>query len=98
MKRFFTTMAATAIALAGLGSTAAMAQQYAPYPPPYHHDHGPAYHHWHHGDRFYGAHHFVDWRRFGLPRPPHGYRWLKDGPQFVLVNLDNGFVADVLIR
>jgi hypothetical protein len=98
MKRFAITLTATAVAWAGLGANAALAQQYAPHPPPYQHYNGPQYHHWHHGDHFYGAHHFIDWRRYGLQRPPHGYRWVKDGPQFLLLNLDNGFIADVVIR
>jgi len=101
MKRFVILTAAAVIAATTVGSTTALAQQYAPYPPPYHHDNGPGpgyYHHWHHGDRFYGPHHFIDWRRYGLQQPPYGYRWVKDGPQFLLLNLNSGFIADVVIR
>jgi Ni/Co efflux regulator RcnB len=101
MKRFVTLIAAAAIAATTVGSTAALAQQYAPYPPPYHHDNGPGpdyYHHWHHGDRFYGPHRYIDWRHDGLQQPPYGYRWVQDGPQFLLLNLSNGFIANVVIR
>lgn len=100
MQRILTTLAAALVGLTSLGSTAALAQ-YAPYPPPYHHDGGPGpgyYHHWHHGDRYYGHRHFIDWRRYRLQPPPYGYRWVQDGPQFLLLNLNNGFVASVVVR
>jgi hypothetical protein len=78
MKRFTSLTLAAAVAMACLGSTAAMAQPYQPYPqgPGYDHhdrDRGQGYgrdHHWRQGDRFYGDRNHVDWRSDHLRRPP----------------------------
>jgi len=102
MKHFrkLTLLAALALAVAG---TATANAQPAPgfYPPPPGYGGpppgGPGWHHWHRGDRYWGRAHYVDWRRYQLPPPPYGYRWLKEGPQFVLIG-GNGYVAQVLVR
>ena len=80
-----------AIAAATLSAAAAQAQPYYQPGP------GPGWHHWHHGDRFYGPRHVViHWRRHHLPPPPPGSVWVQEGPQFVLVGRD-GFVLRVLV-
>jgi hypothetical protein len=75
-------VAGTALVMS-LGTAAvAQAQYYPPPPPGYWHHH----HHWHPGDRYFGPRHvIVHWYHHHLPRPPYGYVWMQDGPQFLLV-------------
>jgi len=104
MKRLTSLTLAAGLAMACLGSTAAMAQPYQPYGPAPgydHRDHGPGYgpeHHWRDGDRFYGDRHRVDWRYHHLRPPPPGYEWVQDGGQFVLIGIASGVIADILLN
>jgi Ni/Co efflux regulator RcnB len=36
-----------------------------------------------------------DWRTLGLPPPPIGFRWVRVGPDLVLVNMTTGRILDV---
>jgi Ni/Co efflux regulator RcnB len=38
---------------------------------------------------------FDDWFRVGLPGPPPGFRWVRWGPDLLLVNVVTGRVEDV---
>jgi Ni/Co efflux regulator RcnB len=104
MKRVTSLTLAAAVALATLGSTAAMAQPYQPYAPgPGYdrHDHDNDYardHHWRQGDRFHGDRNRVDWRYHHLRQPPRGYEWVQDGRQFVLIGIGSGIIADVIVN
>ena len=70
-------------------------------PPVYHYPHGYThYRRWHvgailpsilFGSQFY----FHDYHVFGLYAPPLHYRWVRYGPDLVLVNVRNGHVRDV---
>jgi Ni/Co efflux regulator RcnB len=72
----------TAVVMSLGGGAMAQAQYYQPAPPGYYYHH----HHWHAGERYYGPRHIiVHWRRYRLPPPPHGYVWVQEGPQYLLV-------------
>jgi Ni/Co efflux regulator RcnB len=104
MKRLISLTLAAGLAMASLGSTAAVAQPFQPYGQGYDHhdhDHGPGYgpeHHWRQGDRFYGDRNRVDWRHHHLRPPPRGYEWVQDGGQFVLIGISSGVIADILLN
>jgi Ni/Co efflux regulator RcnB len=53
---------------------------------------------WHRGDRYDGRCEWVDWRREHLREPPHGYEWVDEGGQFVLIAITTGIIADVLLH
>jgi Ni/Co efflux regulator RcnB len=59
----------------------------------------PRPHVWIRGERFLVPHtHYIvlhDWHRYHLRRPPHGYRWVRYGHNFLLVSRHNGFILDV---
>jgi len=62
---------------------------------------GP-YHNWHRGSRLppeYRSHHYVvdDWRGHRLSAPPRGYHWVQAGPDYLLVAIATGVIAQVLI-
>ncbi len=111
MKHFIATTLGAGFLVVSVGSTAALAQPYQqsyqqPYQQPYEHhdDHGDNHggpqnhdHHWHHGDRFYGERHVVNWRYHHLHEPPYGYEWVQDGRSFVLLNIGNGYIANVVV-
>ncbi len=106
MKRIITTSLAAAVALLAGGATAALAQPYQqPYQQPYDHhdDHGDDHggqsqeRHWHHGDRYEGERHVVDWRYHHLHQPPYGYEWVQDGRSYLLVNVSTGYIANIVI-
>ncbi|PZO90589.1 MAG: hypothetical protein DI623_06195 [Sphingomonas sanxanigenens] len=42
------------------------------------------------------TYYFDDWNRYGLPRPPMGYRWVRYGPDLLLVWVATGRVEDVI--
>jgi Ni/Co efflux regulator RcnB len=61
---------------------------------------GWGYRRWHRGLIFpalflTSAFFFDDWARIGLPPPPPGFRWVRYGPDLVLVNVVTGRVEDV---
>jgi hypothetical protein len=93
MYRLRTFCAAAAVALTAFAAAPALAQ---PSPPAY----GPpgAWHHWHEGDRYFGPRHVVDWRYDRLPPPPHGYQWVRDAHQFVLLGVNTGVIAEIIVR
>lgn len=69
-------------------------------PHPYRYPHGYAYRRWHVGAvlphiLFGSAYYFNDYRLFGLYAPPLHYRWVRYGPDLILVNTRNGHVRDV---
>ena len=95
----------TAFALALLGGTAAMADDYGRgdrgrdynrYDE--HHQHDRA--HWGRGDRFSGHYNEVqDWRGHHLRRPPRGYHWVQnDDGDFILVAITTGIIFDLLMN
>jgi Ni/Co efflux regulator RcnB len=57
---------------------------------------GPGGHDWRSGARYTGGRHVVDYNRYHLRRPPHGYEWVQDGNQFVLIAISTGIIASVL--
>jgi Ni/Co efflux regulator RcnB len=68
--------------------------------PPFHYPHGYHYRRWHAGlilpSLFLAAHYsFHDYAAYGLPYPPHGFHWVRYGPDLVLVNSRNGHIRDV---
>ena len=36
-----------------------------------------------------------DWMTLGLPGPPPGFRWVRWGPDLLLVQLSNGRIVDI---
>jgi len=66
--------------------------------------HGPmAYnnggHRWHQGDHFDGNGIAVqDYGYYHLNAPPHGYYWVQEGDQFVLVAVASGIIANVIVN
>jgi Ni/Co efflux regulator RcnB len=63
--------------------------------------HGQHYRRWHIGSRFplawLLAQYFYDnYAVFGLEAPPPGYRWVRYGPDLLLVNVRTGEVEDVV--
>jgi len=56
-----------------------------------------SYHHWQHGQRYDGSRRVVNnWQYYHLHQPPHGYEWVQDGSQFVLIAVASGIIADVI--
>jgi Ni/Co efflux regulator RcnB len=53
-------------------------------------------HSWHTGSRYSGGRDVVDYNRYHLRRPPHGYEWVRDGNQFILIGISTGIIASVL--
>jgi len=45
---------------------------------------------------FISAPYFIDYDWLGLPPPPYGYRWVRYGPDAVLVNVYDGRILDVI--
>lgn len=69
-------------------------------PNPYRYPHGYAYRRWHVGlilpsILFSSSYYFDDYHLFGLYSPPLYYRWIRYGPDLLLVNTRNGHVRDV---
>lgn len=68
--------------------------------PPFHYPHGYRYRRWHAGlilpSLFLAAHYgFHDYAAYGVPYPPHGYHWVRYGPDLVLVHSRDGRIRDV---
>lgn len=69
-------------------------------PAPYRYPHGYGYRRWQIGAvlpsiLFGSSFYFNDYGQFGLYAPPQHYRWVRYGPDLVLVNVRNGRVRDV---
>lgn len=67
---------------------------------PYHRPPGWAPHHWVYGQflpRAYWAAPYilVDYWLFGLEVPPAGFEWVRDGPDAILINTENGEILQV---
>ncbi len=62
--------------------------------------HGDAGNHqWRHGQRYNGHRQVVhNWNQYHLRQPPHGYEWVQDGGQFVLIGIASGIIAEVLVN
>lgn len=63
----------------------------------------PRYEPFHRGERIapqYRHHNYAveNWRAYRLPPPPRGYRWIGVGPDFLLVAIATGIIAEVLIH
>jgi Ni/Co efflux regulator RcnB len=39
-----------------------------------------------------------DWRGHGLRRPPHGYQWVQNGSDYVLVAITTGIILELLLN
>lgn len=39
---------------------------------------------------------FNDYNAYGLYPPPYGYRWVRYGPDLLLVQMGSGYIADVI--
>jgi hypothetical protein len=94
MKRFSLKALSAGLGLALLAAPLAMAQPY----PDHHGGYGhPMPHQWHHGDRFNGHREVVsDWQHYHVRRPPHGYEWVHNGNQLVMIAIGTGLVASTL--
>lgn len=61
---------------------------------------GWGYRHWYQGDYlpriFIAAPFFFDFDLLGLPPPPPGARWVRNGPDALLVSVYNGRIIDVI--
>ena len=42
------------------------------------------------------AYYFDDYGSYGVYAPPYGYRWVRYGPDLLLVQLGTGYVADAI--
>lgn len=67
---------------------------------PYHRPPGWVPHHWVYGQilpRAYWAAQYViaDYWLFGLEVPPAGFEWVRDGPDALLVSMENGEILQV---
>ena len=45
---------------------------------------------------FLTSYYFLDYDAYDLPPPPYGYRWVRYGPDALLVNVYTGEVEDVV--
>jgi Ni/Co efflux regulator RcnB len=39
-----------------------------------------------------------DWQRHGLRRPPHGYHWVQNGGDYLLVAITTGIILELLLN
>lgn len=67
---------------------------------PYHRPAGWVAHHWVYGEilpRAYWAAPYIiaDYWLFALEVPPAGYEWVRDGPDALLINIQNGEILQV---
>ncbi|CAM3486960.1 RcnB family protein [Paracidovorax anthurii] len=63
---------------------------------------GP-HHDWYQGGRIppmYRSRHYVvnDWRRHHLAPPPRGYHWVQNGPDYLLITIGSGVIAQIVFR
>jgi hypothetical protein len=42
------------------------------------------------------AYYFTNYGEYGLYAPPYGYRWVRYGPDLLLVQIGTGYVADAI--
>jgi hypothetical protein len=92
MKLKTTFLAATGLAFSLMVAAPAFAQNYYAPPPAWHEHH----HHWHPGEHFYGHPDFVHhWEHFHLAPPPYGFAWVRADHQFLLINVETGWIRDV---
>jgi Ni/Co efflux regulator RcnB len=47
---------------------------------------------------YWGSSYYVDYRPYGLSRPPMGYRWNRVGNDVYMVNTRDGMVAEAVYR
>ena len=68
--------------------------------PPYRYPYNWGYRSWRVGERlpylFLSDSYYIDFGPYGLPRPPYGYRWVRFGPDVLLVNVYTGEIVDVV--
>lgn len=69
--------------------------------PGFHYPRGYHYRRWHIGlilPHLFLSHHyyFNDWHLLGLGPPPHGFVWVRYGPDLLLVNRHTGQIADAI--
>lgn len=68
--------------------------------PAFQYPRGWAYRPWYRGQylpRFFiSAPYFFDYSWLGLPPPPYGYRWVRYGPDALLVSIYTGQIRDVI--
>lgn len=66
----------------------------------FHYPRGWAYRHWNRGELlprvFVAAPYFIDYGYLGLPPPPPNYRWVRYGPDALLVNVYDERIIDVI--
>lgn len=84
---------------------------YRPGPPMVHPGHpqmhgqrgvGPQ-HNWYRGSRvppMYRSHHYVvnNWRHHHLAPPPRGYHWVQNGPDYLLIAIGTGVIAQIVFQ
>ena len=67
---------------------------------PFRYPHGWGYRSWHVGERlpflFLTTSYFIDDFDYDLPQPPYGHRWVRFGPDALLVDIYTGEVDDVV--
>jgi Ni/Co efflux regulator RcnB len=57
----------------------------------------PEHQTWQRGGHYQGQREVVqDWHTRGLHQPPHGYEWVRDGDQYVLIAIGTGIIASVI--
>lgn len=59
-------------------------------------------HNWHRGSRMppaYRTNHYVvnNWRVHHLSAPPRGYHWVQNGPDYLLVAIATGVIAQLIL-
>jgi len=68
--------------------------------PEFRYPRGWAYRHWNRGEvlprLFLAAPYFFDYGYLGLPPPPLNYRWVRYGPDALLVNVYDGHIIDTI--
>jgi Ni/Co efflux regulator RcnB len=68
--------------------------------PAYSYPRGWGYRHWDRGEFlpsvFLAAPFYFDYDWLGLPAPPPGARWVRNGPDALLVSTYNGRILDVI--
>ncbi len=68
--------------------------------PPYRYPYNWGYRSWRVGERlpylFLSDGYYIDFEPYSLPRPPYGYRWVRFGPDVLLVNVYTGEIVDVV--
>jgi Ni/Co efflux regulator RcnB len=67
---------------------------------PYRYPYNWSYRSWRVGERlpflFLSDGYYIEFGPYGLPRPPYGYRWVRFGPDVLLVNVYTGEIVEVV--